>query len=331
MKRRIIIATFFAIIMLLLPAASAVKTNTKKIDEDFEIPLGEEDEKEIRTLISNEENEIENELNKILTDEGKLKIEELANIYEDYIDTGDSSVIDSDSWSWILDRLGWIYFTMEQAITIYYDAITLYNEITEGAQVFQDWYQSISNFRSAWQNFINEPLNFDNIYNLLTSAINLLQDTIDVLEYLSSQELIDAMGFLIEDIQEFVTFLQNDPWNEPITIYGSVTGVDDTVTISVKSDSVTTTDEYNLSYTTADAALSWFVHRCQITAEYKDKSFTKNRFAFSMGKIEFNINEEDFNAISKEKTDSYNIFIFSMIHVLFSKIFKNMDFKSPFF
>lgn len=149
--------------------------------------------------------------------------------------------------------------------------------------------------------------------------------SIDVLQYLNSQELYESMETLITDIQEFATFLQNDPWNQPVTIYGTVTNIDESVTITVKSDSVVTSGNYNLTYITSDAALSWFVHRCKITAEYKDKSFTKNRFAFSMGKIEFNIDEEDFKAKSKE----YRFFfettdIFPDIHLLISKLFTNI-------
>lgn len=137
MKKKIMIATFFAAIMLLMPATSAVMTNeNKSYNEEFEIPLSDEDEKEIRFLISDEKEDIEYELKNILTDEGSLKIEELEDIYEEYVETNDSSVIDSDSWSWILKRLGWIYFTMEHVITIYNDAITLYYEITQGGRGF---------------------------------------------------------------------------------------------------------------------------------------------------------------------------------------------------
>ncbi len=313
MKKKIIIAVFFAAILALLPATSAVKTSLNKSNEGFEIPLSEEDEKELRFLILNEEKIVENELSNILTEDGKLKIDDLEEIYEEYVQTGDSSVIQSDSWDWILDRLGWVYFTLEYVVTIYNDAMAIYYEITQGTQVVQDWYQSVLDLRDAWQLFKQKPLNFNNIKNLLTSAIDLIYATINVIEYISSQEIINHLNALITDVEAFVAFLQNDPWNEPIIIYGNVTGVDESVTISVKSDSETTMDEYSLVYTTSDAALSWFVHKCEITSEYKDKSFTKNKFAFSMGKIEFNIDEEDFKAKSK---DTENLIFFDNFEFL---------------
>ncbi len=323
MKKKILIAIFFASIMLILPTTSALKTSFNEEPEDFEILLNEEDEKEIRSLISSENGYVENELNKIISDEGTLKFEELEDIYEDYITTDDSSVIESDSWDWILDRLGWVYITLEQVITIYNDAMALYYEITQGSQIFQSWYQSIVNLRQVWQTFKQAPLNFVNIKNLLNSAIDLLNATIDVVQYLSSQELINQLEILTTDVQAFITFLQSNPWYEPIIIYGSVSGVSEPVTISVKSDSETTISNYNLSYATEDAALSWFVHKCEITASYKEKTITKNRFAFSMGKIEYNIDEEDFNSKVKEKTFFRN-FDFTKINQIFLRIFENL-------
>jgi len=324
MKKKILIAIFFATIMLMLPLSSVAKTTNINNNEGFNIPLSEEDEKELRFLISIEEEEVENELNRILTDEGSLKIEELEEIYEEYIETGDSSVIESDSWDWILDRLGWIYITLEKVITIYNDAMALYGEITQGSQVVQNWYQGVLGFRESWQNFKQNPLNFNNITNLLTAAINLLYATIDLIEYVSSQDLIDALNSLMADVQDFITFLQNNPWEEPITIYGIVTNVDEPVTITVFSDTATTNSDYNLIYTTSDSSLPWFVHKCEISAEYKDKTITENRYAFSMGKIEFNIDEEDFNAKFKEKNLFFEIMdIFPAIQIFF-KIFANI-------
>ncbi len=322
MKKKILIAVFFATIMLFLPTTSAVKTESNKNPDGFEIPLNEEDEKELRFLISSESEPVENELNRILSEDGSLKFEELEDLYEEYIETGDASVIESDSWDWILERLGWVYITLEQVITIYNDAMDLYYEITQGATVFQNWYESIVDLRQSWQNFKQEPFNFDNIRNLLNAAIDLIYATIDVIDYLSSQELMTKLETLIDDTQAFVTFLQENPWNEPIIIYGAVSGVSEPVTISVKSDVETATDDYNLSYSTEDAALSWFVHKCEITASYKDQTISKNRFAFSMGKIEFNIDEEDFNSKSKEKTVLENL-VFTKISQFILSLFGN--------
>lgn len=325
MRKKIIIAVFFATIMLMLPLTSAMKISNNKDDSAFEIELSEEDEKELRSLITNEIEEVRNELNRTLTDDGKLKFEEIENIYENYVKTDDSSVIESDSWEWILDRLGWIYLTVEQVITIYNDALAIYSELQQGINVVENWYNSVLDLRDTWQAFKQNPLNFNNIKNLLNAVIDVVEATIALIDYITSQDLQQVLNTFLEDLNDFVAFLKSNPWAEPITIYGTVTNVDGSVTISVKSDSQTTMDDYNISYTTADSSLSWFVHKVTITAEYKDRKFAEDKFAFSMGKIEHNIDKNDFKAKSKEKIFfEHNLDFFSKINLFISRIFKNI-------
>ena len=134
---------------------------------------------------------------------------------------------------------------------------------------------------------------------MISSTIDLLNAAINLLEYVTSNAIKEAIQIFADQVQVFRDFLDSNPWLQPITIKGNVTGFDDSVTISVKSDSVTTTGYYELDYTTADAAMPWFVHKCVITATYQDKTNTKNRYAFSMGVIEEDYTPSDFTAKSK--------------------------------
>ena len=103
MKRKYLIAGFFAIIMLLVPCASA-----------FEMPLSDEDKTELKALINNENTNNQETLNDIIiydetTSNLALNLDEVERIYENYFLTGDDSVINSDPWEWVVNRLGWVY------------------------------------------------------------------------------------------------------------------------------------------------------------------------------------------------------------------------------
>jgi len=294
MKRKYLIVGLFTIIMLLVPCTSA-----------FEMPLSGEDKVELRALINNENTNNKEILNDIIvynetTFNLTLDLNEVERIYENYLLTGDDSVINSESWNWVVQRLGWIYLTIEQVTTLYNTGMALFYEILQGASTVQAFFNSIQGFRAAWQAFKANPLNFLKIKNLISSTIDLLNATINLLEYITQNALKEAMQIFADQVQVFKDFLDSDPWLQPITIKGNVTGLDDSVTISVKSESVTTTGYYELDYKTDDASMPWFVHKCAITATYQNKTDTKNRYAFSRGVIEEDYVPSDFNVKSKQ-------------------------------
>jgi hypothetical protein len=163
MKRKYLIVGLFTIIMLLVPCTSA-----------FEMPLSDEDKVELRTLINNENaNNIET-LNDIIvynetTYNLAIDLDEVERIYENYVLTGDYSVINSESWDWVVNRLGWIYITIEQVVILYNTGMALFYEIIQGASAVQAFFNGIQAFRAAWQAFKTKPLSFLNInHQLLT-------------------------------------------------------------------------------------------------------------------------------------------------------------------
>ena len=294
MKRKYLIVGLFTIIILLVPCTSA-----------FEMPLSDEDKVELKALINDENANNKDTLNDIIvynetTFNLAIDLDKVERIYENYFLTGDDSVINSESWDWLVGRLGWIYLTIEQVVTLYNTGMVLFYEILQGTSAVQAFFNRIQGFRAAWQAFKANPLNFLKIKNLISSTIDLLDATINLLEYITQNALKEAIQIFTNQVQVFRNFLDSKPWLQPITIKGNVTGFDNSVTISVKSDSVTTTGYYELDYTTNDAAMPWFVHKCVITATYQNKTDTKNRYAFSMGVIEEDYVPSDFNVKSKQ-------------------------------
>lgn len=294
MKRTYLIVFLFSIIMVLVPFTSA-----------FEIPLSDEDKVDLKILIKNDNTNNQKKLNNIFlnndtTNNSALDLDEIERIYENYLLTGDDSVINSDPWDWLIKRLGWIYPTIEHVETLYYTGIALYYEILEGSQAVQGFLNSIQAFRISWQAFKANPSNFLKIINLTSSTINLLVATIDLLNYAMSNALKETILAFADQVQNFRDFLESNPWLKPIKIKGNVTGFDESITISVKSDSVTASGNYELDYITNDTIMPWFVHKCVINATYQDKNDIKNRYAFSMGIIEEDYTPSDFDEKSKK-------------------------------
>jgi hypothetical protein len=319
MKKKILIASFFATILLMVPCVSA-----------FNMPLTNEETEELETIIRSEAEEIQRDLENILTSDGQLNVDEVVSAVEIYYQTGDDSVIQSDPFQWIIDRLGWVYITIDYAIGIYNAATNLYYEFIGGYEVLANWFESVGAMWNAFLTFLANPLNFDNIINLLTTTIDLLNATVTLIRSIGSGDLQTALENFVISVQNFSAFLQSNPWLEPISITGQVTGVDEAVTVSTKDDSETTTSTFDLTFTTTDSNMPWFVHKCAISAEYKDKQKVKNRYAFSMGTIEVDFDEADFRAKSKEIVVKSTLTVRDIIQriLLFaSTIFKNLEYR----
>lgn len=317
MKKKIVIACFFAILMLLLPGASA-----------FNMPLTQRDKTELETIIEDEPVGIQESFGDLINPDGSLNVDEVEQIYEEFYLTGDASVINADPWEWITNRLGWIYISIERVIELYNTGISLYNNIIQGAQAVQNFFDSIKAMRSAWQAFTANPLNFQTITNLILAVIDLLNAAIAVLEYVTSDALTQLIEAFVDEVQGFIAFLQSSPWLQPITIRGNIIGYDQSLTISVPGDSATSDSSYELSYATAGSSLPWFVQKVDITGEYKGKTATKSRYAFSMGIIDEDWQKGDFKALSKESFPRLQI-LFQRFQVLFVKILQNLDIKLP--
>jgi hypothetical protein len=300
MRRKIFIACFFAIMLLLVPCVSA-----------FKVELSRDDKRELLNLIKNETMSIQEVLESIFYEENQLDLDEIEAILE----SGNLAILQTDSWDWIIDRLGWVYETMEYVINIYNTGMAIYYEFLEGLSLASGWIESIQYLRQAWQAFKANPINFETIINLITAVIDLIYATISLIEYIVTFDIAAALEDFTQSVTEFRSYLEGNPWLLPITIHGTVTGISESVTISCKSDSETTTSSYEISYSTSDTSLPWFVHYVSIDAEYQGKTITKKRFAFSKGSIEQDFDEADFTVKSKSIDTA-----FPKINLLFQRL-----------
>jgi len=303
--------------MLLTPCVSA-----------FSMPLTKKDKDDLEQIIENEPVEIQEKLSVLINPDGSLNIDEVEQIYEEYYLTGDPSVINSDPIQWIKNRLGWIYISIERVIELYNSGMTLYSKIIQGAQAVQNFFNSIKAMRSAWQAFKANPINLQTIIDLIYSLIDLVEAALNVIEYATSDALKLAIQGFADQVQVFIDFLQNSPWLQPITITGNIIGYDQSLTISVTGDSTTSSDSYELSYNIAGSSLPWFVHKVEITGQYKSKTSTKLKYAFSMGIIEEDWEKGDFKVLSKQVYPRVQL-LFERFQVFFAKILQNFNIKLP--
>lgn len=305
--------------MLLTPCVSA-----------FSMPLTKKDKDELEQIIENESVEIKESLSDLINPDGSLNIDDVEQIYEEYYLTGDSTVINSDPIQWIKDRLGWIYISIERVIELYNSGMSLYSKIIQGAQAVQNFFNSIKAMRGAWQAFKANPVNLQTIIDLIYALIDLVEAALNVIQYVKSDALKLAIQGFADEAQEFIDFLQSSPWSQPITVKGNIIGYDQSLTISVPGDSTTSSDSYELSYNTAGSTLPWFVHKVDITGEYKSKTATKSRYAFSMGIIEEDWEKGDFKVLSRQAFSLLQL-LSERFNVFFVKILQNFDIKLPAF
>ena len=110
MKNKILIASFFAIIMLIVPCSSAIKLSLAEEDRNLLFDLTDkiEDEKL--------QEEVKAILNQIINDDNELDVEKLFEIVEEYVSSGRTDVLNNDAWDWIKGRLGYIYIIIDYVV-----------------------------------------------------------------------------------------------------------------------------------------------------------------------------------------------------------------------
>jgi hypothetical protein len=295
--KKIIIASFFVAILMLIPCTQAIT-----------IPLNTDEQQKLNELYKQENQEIQESLevliNEIEESDGILYV----NTIEQYLhhelfspDPNNPSVTDTDTWGWIIERLGWVYLTSEYVINFYAKGTLLFTLFSAKFALLTGWYASVKNVITNWQAFKDNPV-FENIINLINSLGATLTLTYTIISDLldGEQELIDALTNFSEYTQELIEFLEDDPWTQPIQVYGIVSGVDDIATISCKSASVETNGSYTLDVPVIDEARPWWIHNFVINANFDTNEKTQESYSFAMGRIEANFDftgSKDLNQI----------------------------------
>ncbi len=195
----------------------------------------------------------------------------------------------------IIDQLGWVYNTSKYVVSLSIKGVTLYRLLSAKYMMFSTWYGSLSSMREEWQLFKASP-SISSLIQFVSSVRTLLSSTIPIILDLTDgrwEIILLFQSFLLE-LRDFLVFLEKKPWSEPIVIEGNVKGLrGGRAIVSCKNDSVTTDGAYSLIYTTIDEPEPWALHECMVTATYKGITKTKEKYAFSMGKlrIDFDFSE----------------------------------------
>jgi len=313
MMKKILIAIFLAGILLLVPCTAA-----------FTLPVNKDEQTYLKKLVSQEENiSIQQTLEEIIRDiehsDGNLQLSTIESILEEQIDIegqiGDKSVLDTESWEWIIDRLGWVYITTDNVITLFNKGNHIITVFSAKTALLTGWYQSLLLMKDTWQTFKNNPqiLSLIDFVNAVSAVVTL---TVAIVSDLTDgeQELINALTDFQTEIQSFFTFLKNEPWKAPILIYGMVEGISNIAEVSCNDNAVTTSEDYNLSVPTENANFPWWIHQCEITASTESKQKSQSSYAFSMGKIEAN-----FDFSTEQTIPQQSLFLY-LQQLLFGKI-----------
>ncbi len=302
--KKTLIAIFFVGLMLLVPCTGA-----------FTLPVNKQEQKDLKQLVNYEENEsIQKTLEQLISDiehsDGNLHLSTIESILEEQIDIegqiGDESVLDTDSWEWITNRLGWIYITTDNVVTLFNKGNYIFTVFSVKTALLTGWYQSIVLMKDTWQAFKNNPqlmslIDFVNAVSAVASlTVTLISDLTD-----GEQELIDALTDFQTEVQSFSTFINDEPWKAPILVYGTVDGISNTAEVSCNENTVTTSGDYNLSVPTENSNPAWWIHRCDITASTNNKQKSQSSYAFSMGKI-----EADFDFSTEKSIPQHPLFLY---------------------
>jgi hypothetical protein len=279
------ITVFFSALLICVPCSSA-----------FMLPINNDEINHLETLVQMETDQstqqiLETLLVEIKASDGLLNLTTVEHVLEDQLlqgyPSGNHTVLSSDVWQWIIDRLGWVYITSENVITLSEKGSTIFATISYKTNLAIGWYQSIVQLKETWQLFKDTPtisylIDFVNaVQSAVTYTITIVNDLLD-----GEQEIVNSVIEFKNELQNFSTFISSEPWKAPITIYGSVDGIENEATVSCNDETVTTTDNYTLSVPTESMDKPWWIHRCDIQASYESNEKTQTSYAFSLGNIE---------------------------------------------
>jgi len=181
-----------------------------------------------------------------------------------------------------------------------------YNKtVTFHAGVLRNLYRSLKEWVTA-----PTPLRF---LRLLKSVKQLFANAFVLYKFIQTEgweEVIEVERQLIEalfnETEDFINWLGEEPWKDPILIRGSVTNYVGEVTITCDGEETIVEDDYyEVYYQTENEWPTWWIHQCQVTAEDDEQAISKSPRAFSGGNatIDFDFSEDDDNSVHVEQSN----------------------------
>jgi len=326
MKKTFLIAGFLVLIMLIAPCSSAIKMSLAEADRNLLFDLTDkiEDEKL--------QEEVKAILNQIINDDNELDVEKIFEIVEEYVSSGRTDVLNNGAWDWIKDRLGYIYIIIDYVVNIINQAKAVYQEFSDTIPgLLDEWLAEIGEIKTALTAFLSSP-SLDTMEDFLLSLRNAIDATIDIIDGLQDGPLKIALQNLLDLMEEFYDYLAGDNpgWTRPVHIIGNMINIDEPATISCTGDSVTTSGSFELEFDVSGAISPFLPHMVAISAEYKGKTKTKTRFAFSDGTIEVDFEASEFKVkdLSRDISTHFKLQSFlARLHMFLLNLFEKQDLR----
>ena len=355
-QMQIALVIFITILFLGMPITQAISWNdVKKRNENinaassFKVKLTDEQMQSVHEFINSitskkEQITAQCVTNQILSDDKEIDIQrigELLQVYrfENISRYEETTTIVDDVLNFliqlVIERLGWVYDLLQKTTDVLSDIQRLWNDKTIPKEILTEL-QLLTEKLSELQNLTTlliegEYLQFLKIWN---PGI-IIQDITQSISYI--QTLANDIGILvgdiarfISDITDFITWLSNTPWEQPIHIYGKVImgtiGIPNVV-IRCRETTSKTDEEGNFSFfvnaTPDEYSLPpnvyYGVHQCVIIAEYNGTLKETPRelsYTFSNGGIYwvFSMNDDSNTKETAQIIHVYQMGIWSWIY-----------------
>jgi hypothetical protein len=360
--KKIIIAGFLTLLLLLVPISTQVNANNLKAcdgelgEQRALLLISKEDISELESYVNSiEDNKMkinaEKVLNYVISKDGEVNLEALGEVIDTYDYDGVSGLPGFSPVQQLIDNiigiiqghLGWVYECFIYARTIVQNGIRLLNDAKIPAQIIDDIKLIIEDLSfivdltkmlisTEWWDFLSK-------WEL---RIGIIQNIIKVVEQI--QSVVADVGIIIQDLISFVNSVTNfvnwvgsEPWTGAIHVYGQVlegvTGCSN-AKVTCRGTTFETDDEGNFDFyvnpsNTDDDSIppnSWYgMHNCIIVAEKDNETKQSPDFAsyvFSGGEMYWLFSFKK-NGDSKEAKEDFSKLNF--IRKYFSKLFLNIE------
>lgn len=360
--RKIIIAGFLALLLLLVPISTSVNANNLRTcdgglgKERALLLISKEDISELKSYVDSIEdnenkNNAENVLNYVISKDGEVNLEALGDVMDTYDYDGILDVSGFTPVQQLIDNiigiiqghLGWVYECFIYARTIVQNGVRLLNDAKIPSQIINDIKLIIEDLSfivdltimligTEWWDFLSK-------WEL---RIGIIQNIIKVVEQI--QSVVADIGIIIQDlisfvnsVTNFVKWIGNEPWTGAIHVYGQVLeGLNGCANVKVtcrnttfQTDAEGNFDFYVSPTNTDDDSIppnSWYgMHNCIIVAEKDNKTKQSPDLAsyvFSGGEMYWLFSFKK-NGDSKEAKEDFSKLNF--IKQYFLKLFLNIE------
>jgi len=306
--KEISLAVFVTILFLCMPITQTISCdNVNKINESvstissFKVKLTEEQLQSFNDFIERmpsveEKNTAKSIADQILSDDKEIDIHRFGELLREYgfeniSHYQQTTDIVDDVLNFItqliIERLGWVYDLLQKTSDVLYDIQQLWNDKSLPKEIITEMKLLIENLNEL-QNLATLLIegNYGQFLKAWTPGV-IIEDITAIIQ--SIELLVNDFGILagdlarfISDTSNFMNWLSDKPWEQPIHIYGKVmkstTGLSN-VTVRCRGITNTTDEEGNFSFfvnsTPDDQSIPpdvyYGIHQCIITAESNGK------------------------------------------------------------